>query len=927
MSNVLTANLAGRSSDTMTAELAGIGANVPRADWAETNPKKASYILNKQLVTVGSEAPEKGPVIWVNADGLMTYIHEDGSQYVLFPVTKAENVEGLDAELVASVNAALAAAKESGEFDGPAGPVGPQGPTGAQGPAGPQGPAGSDGAPGADGKDGADGISPTVAIRELDNGVGTQVAIRDKNGTEIFDVLNGKDGTTGKDGLSPTVTVESSTADRTILRIDDNTGSVKTVTIKNGADGQSATITEAEVTLREDGGTPSANVTLGGTELERKLLFAFSNLKGKDGVSPVVSVSDITGGHRISITSANGTKTVDVLDGTNGKNGTSVSVSKVMESTVDGGVNVVMFSDGNTLNVQNGKSGSNGVDGKDGKTPVKGTDYFTDDDKQEIAEQAAGMVNVPSDTAAQADWNAAEGAAGHVKNRTHWVEAGETVEIVPEQSVSVHVPSVDMYAIEQAPALEIGKTYVIGWNGVEYTCIGLDGSDVSNAVVVENKVVLGDLYTFSNGTLGTAATGEPFMLICGTVSGASLIMVKPFDGEAPTLSIHECKSEIIHKLDPKFLPDNIGGGADWNAAEGEPGHILNRPDFAWIPARNETLLCEEKTVSGFIADRNSIWEGAKAPIGTKLSVCFNGVRYPVEVIKVGEGPESIVLAGNLSIYSPTFENTGEPFTLHIRGDGIACICGGEATVSIYTVNAEPEKLPGDFMPDGVPYVAKGAKATVVSECQPAYDEEEGLFMISGVSAPLAAGQAITVNWNGVKYDCVLEDMSTMAPGAVVFGNTAALGLGSSGEDLPFTGMWATEDGIGAIALLAVDGSTELTVEITGVFTTARKLDVRCLPDEVVTDILIVKPTDGSMSAATHTGTEIFMKCRLGGKLGFFHYYGRTLPLTDVWEEGRAFFECLGWSGAADNTGYLVLNRVTVEADGTISESGSTPIQL
>lgn len=354
--------------------------------------------------------------------------------------------------------------------------------------------------------------------------------------------------------------------------------------------------------------------------------------------------------------------------------------------------------------------------------------------------------------------------------------------------------------------------------------------------------------------------------------------------------------------------------SDWNAAEGEAGHILNRPDFAWIPARNETLLCEEKTVSGFIADRNSIWEGAKAPIGTKLSVCFNGVRYPVEVIKVGEGPESIVLAGNLSIYSPAFENTGEPFTLHIRGDGIACICGGEATVSIYTVNAEPEKLPGDFMPDGVPYVAKGAKATVVSECQPTYDEEEGRFMIMDVGAPLAVGQTVTVNWNGTKYDCVLEDLSVMAPGAVVFGNTAATGVGSSGEDLPFAGMWANMDGITAIILMAMDGSTEITVEITAVFTAARKLDARCLPDEAVTDILIVKPTDEGMSTAMYTGTEIYLKSLFGGKLAFFNFGGRTLPLTEASETGPAVFEHIGWDGS-----HLTRSYVIVEADGTISD--------
>lgn len=76
--------------------------------------------------------------------------------------------------------------------------------------------------------------------------------------------------------------------------------------------------------------------------------------------------------------------------GSNGKDGTSVTVSNVSESTADGGTNVVTFSDGKKLNVKNGSKGS------DGKTPIKGTDYFTEADKEEIARQAAGMVEVPS---------------------------------------------------------------------------------------------------------------------------------------------------------------------------------------------------------------------------------------------------------------------------------------------------------------------------------------------------------------------------------------------------------------------------------------------------------------------------------------------------------------------------------------------------
>ena len=78
---------------------------------------------------------------------------------------------------------------------------------------------------------------------------------------------------------------------------------------------------------------------------------------GKDGTSPVVSVATITGGHRITITDKNSTKTVDVMHGKNGTDG---------KPGADGSP---------------GKDGSNG---QDGYTPVKGKDYFTDAEKTEM---------------------------------------------------------------------------------------------------------------------------------------------------------------------------------------------------------------------------------------------------------------------------------------------------------------------------------------------------------------------------------------------------------------------------------------------------------------------------------------------------------------------------------------------------------------
>lgn len=143
-------------------------------------------------------------------------------------------------------------------------------------------------------------------------------------------------------------------------------------------------------------------------------------------------------------------------------------------------------------------------------------------------------------------------AADYIRNRTHWVEVGServtvlaTTDIIPVEEL----PPAILDSIE----LISGSQYVVkfsdGVNSVEYTTVCTDMPENSDGV----KWVLGDSGLLS----GEPVTGEPFVvLVIDPVYvpdigfGAFVLTVEAFT----TISI-DGFNEVIHKIDPKFLPD------------------------------------------------------------------------------------------------------------------------------------------------------------------------------------------------------------------------------------------------------------------------------------------------------------------------------------------------------------------------------------
>lgn len=178
-------------------------------------------------------------------------------------------------------------AYKSGAFKGDKGDKGDDGAPGKDGADG------KDGAQGKDGSPGADGISPTLSISDIPGG--HRVTITDASGEKSFDVLNG-------DAESDKLWKPTVSADGTISWTKTTEENAPTPQNIKGAQGNP--------------GTPGS--------------------PGADGVSPLVAVTQIAGGHRVSVTDADGTKTFDILDGEKGDDGAPGSPGATGSPGADG---------------------------------------------------------------------------------------------------------------------------------------------------------------------------------------------------------------------------------------------------------------------------------------------------------------------------------------------------------------------------------------------------------------------------------------------------------------------------------------------------------------------------------------------------------------------------------------------------------------
>ena len=176
-----------------------------------------------------------------------------------------------------------------------------------------------------DGTDGEDGvgignISKTNTVGLVDT---YTITFTDGN-TTTFTITNGENGTDGVGIVSVQKTATNGLVDTYTITFTNK--STSTFEVTNGADGsgnsvseeQIATAVEEYLTANPPSGVNQSDIEDAVADYMTENADNFKGEKGDDGISPSVKVEEITDGHRVTITSADGEQIFNVMDGADG---------------------------------------------------------------------------------------------------------------------------------------------------------------------------------------------------------------------------------------------------------------------------------------------------------------------------------------------------------------------------------------------------------------------------------------------------------------------------------------------------------------------------------------------------------------------------------------------------------------------------------
>lgn len=317
---------------------------------------------------------------------------------------------------------------------------------------------------------------------------------------------------------------------------------------------------------------------------------------------------------------------------------------------------------------------------------------------------------------------------------------------------------------------------------------------------------------------------------------------------------------------------------DWNAAEGEAGHILNRPFYK---ESGETVILAETELEYSADSGGYMAEIAEVPaVGATVTTVWNGVTYSSTVYAGSAIAEGVVIFGNVyglygdegaSAFGVPAVDTGEPFAIMCAAeDGaafmmVAPLDGStdNLTLSVSVAAEVIHKIPEEYLPglngDAFEIWPKTYGRGEVLLSPTAIDLNNTVFEADafpdGVVPTLEVGKVYLVSVNDREYLVTTREDSS---GAILMG---AESTGSLTTEMPFI----VCNYVGsAWVLSAIDPTEDNSIRncTVGVYTATpntalERVSEDMLPFGVLTDVKLRQMQDAQGLPRTDAGGNVY----------------------------------------------------------------------
>lgn len=473
-------------------------------------------------------------------------------------------------------------------------------------------------------------------------------------------------------------------------------------------------------------------------------------------------------------------------------------------------------------------------------------------------------VDLP--VAVQPDWNAAEGEAGHVLNRTHYVDEKGVIHKIPNKFIdadwmatsekhvdnTIVIPEQSVTTIWDKRQMDIqpGIIYDVHINGVVYPCEALN--EDGGIILGNNTSLTLNNLPFCIFWAGGTATGGFFYKNSSVLSGTIHMKVTGHSYEKyntlpkeylPEISWNELTDKPFAEDTGDLLFSHTSTFATDNASEKIMGISLPLTVGAgyWMEINGDMVKCHcesagTATFALYDTDGN-MWLKKAATI-----LYVYGQTAGTYTYKLYEMEKNIVLdpqyiPSSIARKSDIPEGGGGSASLDVTAQ-----VGQTIIVKEVDADGKPTKWESA---DYQPRTHWSDIIEVLPKTTVGIDAEAGMGLISA-EFTLEGGKAYTVNYNGVEYaNCVCAE----AEGQFMLGNIGAIDESFQTTEYPFLVVYTLigeDDGGSSIfgwAILPFDGSATVTVAIT-------ETVIHVLPTEYAPKLCIV---DIDASAGTSSG--------------------------------------------------------------------------